>query len=91
MAVAKELGIRRILVPRSPATFSAFGSLVADIQLTRSRSLIRPLAEEGVLELMTEGFEQLEKETLEPASRIGGRLCRRLCRAHRYHAVHRSG
>lgn len=65
VAVAKELGIRRILVPRSPATFSAFGSLVADIQLTRSRSLIRPLAEEGVLELMTEGFEQLEKETLE--------------------------
>ena len=42
-AVAKELGIGRILVPRDPGTFSAWGMLVTDVRQERSRTRITAL------------------------------------------------
>ncbi len=38
-----ELGIGRILVPRDPGTFSAFGMLVTDVHQTRSFTRITRL------------------------------------------------
>ncbi len=43
-AVARELGIGRILVPRDPGTFSAWGMLVTDVQHSKSLTRITPLA-----------------------------------------------
>jgi N-methylhydantoinase A len=41
--IAAELGIRRILVPRDPGAFSAYGMLVTDVQQMRSITRITPL------------------------------------------------
>ena len=41
--IVGELGIGRILVPRDPGTFSAFGMLVSDVQQSRSVTRMRPL------------------------------------------------
>jgi N-methylhydantoinase A len=41
--IAAELGIRRILVPLDPGTFSAWGMLVTDVHQERSKTRITPL------------------------------------------------
>lgn len=41
--IAQELGIGRILVPRDPGAFSAYGMLVTDVQHTRSFTRITSL------------------------------------------------
>ncbi len=43
-ALARELGVRRVVVPFLPGSFSAYGMLISDVRLEYSRSLIRPLA-----------------------------------------------
>ena len=43
--IAAELGIGRILVPRDPGTFSAYGMLVTDVHQERSLTRITPLDE----------------------------------------------
>ena len=43
-AVARELGLARILVPRDPGTFSAWGMLVTDVQQSKSVTRLTPLA-----------------------------------------------
>jgi N-methylhydantoinase A len=40
-ALADELGIRRVIVPAAPGLFSAFGLVVAPLQATRLRPLMR--------------------------------------------------
>src|SRR5437016_2418641 len=42
--IAPELGIGRILIPRDPGTFSAYGMLVTDVQQERSLTRITDLA-----------------------------------------------
>ena len=42
--IADELGVRRLLIPRDPGTFSAYGMLVTDIQQDRSVTKLTPLA-----------------------------------------------
>ena len=42
--IAADLGVRRILVPRDPGTFSAYGMLVTDIQQERSVTRLTRLA-----------------------------------------------
>jgi N-methylhydantoinase A len=42
-ALAGDLGLERIVIPRHPGVFSARGLLVADVRATRSRSLVAPL------------------------------------------------
>jgi N-methylhydantoinase A len=55
-----ELGISRILVPRDPGTFSAFGMLVTDVHQTRSFTRITRLdaAKPADLEQTFAGMEQ---------------------------------
>ncbi len=42
-ALADDLGMRRVIVPRYPGLFSALGLLAADVRATFSRSLVAPL------------------------------------------------
>ena len=55
-----ELGIGRILIPRDPGTFSAFGMLVTDVHQTRSFTRITRLdaAEPMELERIFAGMEE---------------------------------
>ena len=41
--IAAELGIGRILIPRDPGTFSAYGMLVTDVHQERSLTRITPV------------------------------------------------
>src|SRR5207244_6431069 len=42
-ALARELGVRTVLVPFLPGAFSAYGILVSPIRAEYSRSVVRPL------------------------------------------------
>ncbi len=59
--VAAELGIGRILIPRDPGTFSAYGMLVTDVHQTRSITRVTrleevtPAALDGIFCEMEEG------------------------------------
>jgi N-methylhydantoinase A len=41
--LAKEMGIRKVLIPFLPGAFSAYGILISDINLSYSKSLLVPL------------------------------------------------
>ena len=43
-ALARELGVPRVVVPYLPGSFSAYGILISDVRLEYSRSIVRPLA-----------------------------------------------
>jgi N-methylhydantoinase A len=64
--IVGELGIGRILVPRDPGTFSAFGMLVTDVHQTRSLTRITRLdvAEPAALEKIFAAMEQDAAEEL---------------------------
>jgi N-methylhydantoinase A len=71
--LADELGFRRVIVPRSPGTFSAMGLLVTDLMHEYSRSLLERLdrvcadrAEGALRELEAEGAKQLQAEGISP-------------------------
>jgi N-methylhydantoinase A len=61
--VASELGIGRILIPRDPGTFSAYGMLVSDVQQERSLTRITPIDEATAAELDAV-FAELERAAL---------------------------
>ena len=42
-ALAREMGVPRVLVPFLPGAFSAYGILISDVRLEYSRSVVRPL------------------------------------------------
>jgi N-methylhydantoinase A len=68
-AVAAELGIARILVPKTAPAFSALGVLVADYVVDLLRSYVTPLSQVDLVRLrslMSELAEETAKE-LEPA------------------------
>jgi len=69
--IAEELGIPKIIVPNYPGNFSAFGLVVADLKhdyvktyltrlreadLSRIRSFLNEMAEEGCRDLLSEGL-----------------------------------
>ena len=58
--IIAELGIGRILIPRDPGTFSAFGMLVTDVHQTRSFTRITRLdaAKPAELERIFAGMEE---------------------------------
>ncbi len=69
--IAAELGIGRILVPRDPGAFSAWGMLVTDVHLERSLTKILALenaAPEEVealfRDLETQALDELRRETM---------------------------
>lgn len=74
-AVARSLGIREVLVPRSPGTLSAFGLLVSNFEVDKVRShyVKSPGAgdtaavEAAYREMEAEGEDELGKEGLEGA------------------------
>ena len=43
VAIARELGVRRVLVPPSPSTFSAWGMLATDLRHDLVRTVLQPL------------------------------------------------
>src|SRR5712691_6883493 len=49
LAMAEEIGIPRVLVPRHPGNFSALGLLASDIKHDDVRTRVGPLREQGVL------------------------------------------
>lgn len=57
--IAADLGVRRLLVPRDPGTFSAYGMLVTDIQQERSVTRLTPLAGADPVQL-EDMYRQLE-------------------------------
>ncbi len=68
-AVARELGIDRVLVPKAAPAFSALGVLVADYVVDLLRSYVTPLSQVDLgrlRTLMSELAEEVDKE-LEPA------------------------
>ena len=68
-AIARELGIDRILVPKAAPAFSALGVLVADYVVDLLRSYVTPLSQVDLgrlRSLMAELTEETGKE-LEPA------------------------
>ena len=76
-AVAKELGIRRILVPPRPGAFSALGLLCTDVVHDYIRSELRPLdqvtpghAEQIFGELEARAARELRDEGLDPDDAI---------------------
>jgi N-methylhydantoinase A len=68
-AIARELGIRRVLVPKAAPAFSALGVLVADYVVDLVRSYVTPLSQVDlgrVRDLMTDLLQEVDKE-LQPA------------------------
>jgi N-methylhydantoinase A len=61
--IAPELGIGRILIPRDPGAFSAYGMLVTDVRQERSSTHISRLDEVSPLELDAQ-FKALEEQAL---------------------------
>lgn len=59
--IALDLGVRRILIPRDPGTFSAYGMLVTDIQQERSVTKLTPIATVKH-EILEEIFHTLEEK-----------------------------
>jgi N-methylhydantoinase A len=69
VAIARELGVRRILVPKTAPAFSALGVLVADYVVDLVRSYVTPLSQVDLTRvrgLMTDLLQEAGKE-LEPA------------------------
>jgi N-methylhydantoinase A len=80
--IISDLGIGRILVPRDPGTFSAFGMLVTDVHQTRSctrvtrldaatphqlEAMFADMEEATLAELMREDFSRVRLTTLRSA------------------------
>ena len=59
--VASELDIDYVVVPPSPGNFSAFGCLVSDLQITRTRTLLVE-TRRGEWRTVSEAFTGLEHE-----------------------------
>jgi N-methylhydantoinase A len=67
-AIARELGVDRIMVPKAAPAFSALGVLVADYVVDLVRSYVTPLSQVDlgrVHDLMTDLTQEVDKE-LEP-------------------------
>ena len=71
-AVAREIGMRRIVVPRAPGYFSAFGMLFADLRYDYVRTWFTRLDDAGFdrleaiyRELEAQGFEAIRKTSVD--------------------------
>jgi N-methylhydantoinase A len=73
LAMAEEIGLPRVLVPRHPGNFSALGLLASDIKHDDVRTRVGPLRErlpaltEAFEEMVTAAQRQLELEGFTPA------------------------
>jgi N-methylhydantoinase A len=79
-AIARELGIGRILVPKAAPAFSALGVLVADYVVDLVRSYVTPLSQVDltrVRDLLTDLLQEVYKE-LDPTGVAGADVERTL-------------
>src|SRR5439155_1356302 len=58
-ALARELGVRAVLVPFLPGAFSAYGILISPIRVEYSRSVVRPL--ERAASVMRQTIEEFRE------------------------------
>ena len=74
--IAKELGIGRILIPRDPGTFSAWGMLVTDVHQDRSVTRLTALesAQAADIEALYAGMETAARADLAAESFTGDRV-----------------
>jgi N-methylhydantoinase A len=68
--LARELGIRRVIVPRFPGAFCAFGMLCADVRFDFVRSYLRR-AEEARVEAIMDVVTELEHQATSALARVG--------------------
>jgi N-methylhydantoinase A len=59
-SLAKELGIRYVIIPFFPGAYSAYGILVSDVRSDISKSILRPLDES--LNYIRDAFADLNKK-----------------------------
>jgi N-methylhydantoinase A len=84
-AIARELGVRRIVVPKAAPAFSALGVLVADYVVDLVRSYVTPLSQVDlgrVHDLMTDLLQEVDKEldpTGVPSSDVERTLYAQMC------------
>jgi N-methylhydantoinase A len=71
VALARELQIRRVIVPPAAGVFSAVGLLCADLEAVRSTAFLRPLNAESVVE-SSRLCGRLERESLAELSMSEG-------------------
>ncbi len=76
-AVAREIGVRTIVVPPLPGVFSAYGLLTADVRAAFSRSVVIdandaawPVVERILGELQVAGDALLAEQNVEPSMRV---------------------
>ena len=60
--VASELDIDHVVIPPSPGNFSAFGCLVSDLQIARTRTLLVE-TRRGEWSTIADTFDRLERES----------------------------
>jgi N-methylhydantoinase A len=76
LAMAEEIGIPRVLVPRHPGNFSALGLLASDIKHDDVRTRVGPLREQAALlaalfeEMAGAAGRQLESEGFAPEQQL---------------------
>ncbi len=75
-ALAREIGVPRVLVPYLPGAFSAYGILISDVRLEYSRSVVRPLeraqaaTREALDDFRAQARRDLEAQGLSPARAV---------------------
>ncbi|GAB6876940.1 hydantoinase/oxoprolinase family protein [Thermaerobacter litoralis] len=71
-ALAAELRIPEVVIPRHPAVFSAWGMAMADLRVDRVQTLLAPM-EPGALPLLNGTWRELEREVREALRHEGVR------------------
>lgn len=64
-ALARELGIRKVVIPKQSAVFSAWGMLVSDLRRDYIQTQIVELDSENAAEQLNDTLKMLEEEALE--------------------------
>ncbi|MEC7488289.1 MAG: hydantoinase/oxoprolinase family protein [Pseudomonadota bacterium] len=67
--IAREMGISKVIIPRSPGHFSAFGMLFSDLRYDFVRSCFTKLAD-AAFEDIEAIYEELEAEGMEEAEKV---------------------
>ena len=67
--IAREMGIRKVIIPRSPGHFSAFGMLFSDLRYDFVRSRFTRLADADFDDLEST-FQELEQEGIAEIQKV---------------------
>jgi N-methylhydantoinase A len=64
-ALARELGIKKVVIPKQSSVFSAWGMLLSDLRRDYLQTQIVDLSEEGAASKLDEELQQLEGKALQ--------------------------